>query len=117
MKLAKIVAASAAIVAVAGALAAFGLDLPKVASRSYVDAGQLTNDDVHRNFAGDLKTTRQLVLEQAISADERRVGDLEIAAPQIKAAGGDPRPMLEQAARLRRIIVSYESELRALRSK
>ena len=119
MNLGRIVTISSGVVVIVGALTVFFLDTPKFASQGYVDSGQIINDGVHKDFAGELKSFRQQQLEGAIIADERRAGDLEATASQFKLAdpNADVSVLLETALGLRRGVDAYDAELKALRSK
>ena len=120
MNFGKIAVISTAIVTIAGAFAYFGLDLPKVASQSYVDTGQLINDNVHRKFSGELKSTQEISLENAITIATNRAGDFEVLAIRMRVEGAtasDVRVISDQATAYRETANEYKAQLRAVRSK
>jgi len=120
MNFGKIAVISTAIVTIAGAFAYFGLDLPKVASQGYVDTGQLINDNVHRKFSGELKSTQEISLENAITIATNRAGDFEVLAIRMRVEGApasDVRVISDQASAYRETANEYKAQLRAVRSK
>lgn len=124
MTLKKMAAGVAAIVIAASAFIAYssnvGLDLPKIASQRYVDTGQLINDEAHRKFSGELKSTQEISLENAITIATNRAGDFEVLAIRMKAEGAtasDVRVIFDQATAYRESANEYKAQLRAVRSK
>ena len=120
MNFGKIAAISTAIIAVGGAFALFGLDVPKIASQGYVDTGQLINDNVHRKFSGELKSTQEISLENAINIATNRAGDFDVLAIRMRAEGAtasDVRVISDQATAYRETASEYKAQLRAVRSK
>ena len=124
MTLKKMAAGVAAIVVAASALIVYssdvGLDLPKIASQSYVNTGQLINDEIHRKFTGELKSTQEISLENAITIATNRAGDFEVLAIRMKAEGAtasDVRVIFDQATAYRESADEYKVQLRAVRSK
>jgi len=108
---------SGAVLGVLGIASAAGLGITKIATQDYVAAHARVDDARYAQLAGDLTAARIVGLENAISADERRAGDLDIQATTLTAAGGNARAVLEQAARLRRANGQRERELAKLRGE
>jgi len=101
-----------------------GINLPKLATHNYVEeharvneAVQRVNDDVHEDLAGELKSFRETQLENVILSDERRAGDLEVTATQLRAVDPNAKVghLLDLAAKLRQGVVGYDEELNRLR--
>ncbi len=101
--------------AVVVAAANLGLDFPKFATQSHVAAGIAKTDAQLKFLAGSVKTNRMLSLENAIAADERRAGDLEIQAIQLEQMEQNSRAIRDQVKRLRRAVRQRELELNGLR--
>ena len=116
MSVKQIVAACVALVAFLGALAAIGLDMPKIATQSHVAEHAAKEEARLDILAGSVKTNRMLSLENAIAADERRAGDLEIQAYQIEQTGQSARAVRDQITRLRKAVNKREVELNQLRN-
>ena len=112
-----ITAVAGGIAAVAAAAAVFGIDLPKLATQQHV-ADNIAVESIRIDkLTGEVKSTRMIALENAISADERRAGDLELQAHQLKALGQPARAVTDQVHRLRKAVAKRELELEELRSK
>lgn len=115
-RLVTIVAVAGGITAVAAAAATIGIDFPKLATQSHVSehaAGDKIRLDL---LAGEIKSTRIIALENAIAADERRAGDLEIQVLKLEAAGLNSRAVKDQVSRLRRGVKKRDRELDKLRN-
>jgi len=131
MNLGRIAAVSAATVTVAGALAYFGLDLPKVASQSFVvsrdnalaaiDSAHATMNEVtHATLTGEIKSVKEIGLENAITIALNRAGDFDVLAIRMKAEGAtsrDIRVITDQADAYRNSVNEYRIQLRAIRNK
>ena len=113
-----------AIATVAGGLttmivlaATVGVDMPKLATQSHV-AEHAADEKVRIDkLVGSVKSTRIIALENAISAQELRAGDLEIKAFEMEQAGLDARAVKDQAKQLRKTADRNERELRELRTQ
>lgn len=108
---------TAAVLGILGIASAAGLGLRKIATQDFVAVHERRDDVRYERLAGELKSARIIGLENAISADERRVGDLEIQAAQLKMAGVSSRAVLDQVGRLRRANEQREQELGRLRRR
>jgi len=115
MTLKQIVAVAGGFVAIVTALAFAGIDFPKLATQSHVAKHAAEEKIQLDNLAGSVKSTRIIALENAIAADERRAGDLEIQAYQLEAAGQNSRAVKDQVNRLRKAVRKRERELNELR--
>ncbi len=111
-----IVAIAGGITAVVAAAATIGIDFPKLATQSHVAEHAAKEKVLIDNLAGSVKSTRIIALENAIAADERRAGDLEIQAFQLESAGQNSRAVKDQVKRLRRAVNKRELELNQLRN-
>jgi len=110
-----ITAIAGSIAAIAAAAAVLGIDLPKLATQQHV-ANNIAKESVRIDkLTGEVKSTRIIALENAISADERRAGDLELQAHQLKALGKSARAIIDQVRRLRKAVAGRELELEELR--
>ncbi len=105
-----------AITAVVAAAATIGIDFPKLATQSHVAEHAAKEKVLIDNLAGSVKDTRIIALENAIAADERRAGDLEIQAYQIEQTGQSARAVKDQVNRLRKAVAKRERELNQLRN-
>lgn len=113
-KFAAVIGGLTAVVAFASVM---GMPLPKFATQSLV-AEHATEDNRRFNLlTGEIKSTRILALENAIAADERRAGDLELQAIQLEKVGQGARAVRDQVKLLRRAVSKREFELNGLRSK
>ncbi len=115
-KIATIVIIAGGITAVVAAAATIGIDFPKLAMQSHVAESAAKADARINILAGSVKTNRMLSLENAIAADERRAGDLEIQAYQLETAGQNSRAVKDQIKRLRKAVIKRERELNNLRN-
>ncbi len=131
MTIKKLGIAAAAIVALGGLLT-FVADLfPKLATQGYTqgyvsahardnEAVQRTNDSTHVDFAGELKSTKELALENAITAAQARAGNFEVLAIRLRAEGAPPsdiRTVSDEARRSRGEASDFKDQLRTLRTK
>ncbi len=110
-----IVAIAGAVTAVIAAAATIGIDFPKIATQSYVSEHAAIDKIRIDTLAGSLKDTRIITLENAIAADERRAGDLELQAYQLEKLGQTARAVKDQVKRLRKSVWKRELELESLR--
>jgi len=111
-----IIVIAGGITAIVAAAATIGIDLPKLATQSHV-AERVAKEAVRIDaLAGSVKSTRIIALENAIAADERRAGDLEIQAFQLETAGQNSRAVKDQVKRLRKAVIKREIELNNLRN-
>ncbi len=114
-RVASIAAVAGALTAVVVASASLGIDFPKLATQSHV-AEHAAKEKVRIDaLAGSVKSTRIIALENAIAADERRAGDLELQAYQLKKIGQSFRAITDQVKRLRSAVQVRERELNELR--
>jgi len=104
------------VTAIIVAAAAIGINLPKLATQLHVAERVAEEADRIDVLVGSVKSTRILALENAIAADERRAGDLEIQAYQLEASGQNARAVKDQVKRLRRGVIKRERELNKLRN-
>ncbi len=104
------------ITAVVAAAAVVGIDMPKLATQSYVNNHALEELERFNILAGSAQSTRIIALQNAISADERRAGDLEIQAIQLEKLNQNARPIRDQIRRLHKSIRNNETELQKLRN-
>ncbi len=111
MTVKQIVAACIALVAILGALAAIGLDMPKIATQRHVAASAAAHKVDYDRLAGSVKSARELSLENAIAREELRAGNLEIQAAQLEAAGVDSRALENQVKLLRKSVAKRERQL------
>ena len=111
MSVKKIVAACVVLVAVLGALAAIGLDMPKIATQRHVAASAAAHKVDYDRLAGSVKSARALSLENAIAREELRAGNLEIQAAQLTAAGVNSQALVDQAKLLRKSVAKRERQL------
>ena len=110
-----ITAIAGSIAAIGGAAIVLGIDLPKLATQQHV-ANNIAVESVRIDkLTGEVKSTRIIALENAISADEIRAGDLELQAYQLKALGQPARVIIDQVRRLRKAVARRELELEELR--
>ena len=99
------------ITAVVAAATTIGIDLPKFATQRHV-AEHAAEEEVQRNIlAGEIKSAKELSLENAIAREELRAGNLEIQAAQLKKSGMDSRAMENQAKLLRKSVAKRERQL------
>lgn len=115
-KITMIVVIAGGITVIATAAATIGIEFPRFAMQSYVAEYAAKNKIRIDNLAGSIKSTRIIALENAIAADERRAGDLEIQAYQLETAGQSSRAVKDQIKRLRKAVVKRERELNKLRN-
>ncbi len=112
-----ITAVAGGVAAIAAAAAVLGIDLPKLATQQHVANTISKEADRIDKLTGEVKSTRIIALENAIAADERRAGDLELQAYQLKELGKSARAVTDQVHRLRKAVAKRELELEELRSK
>jgi len=115
MTLKQIAAVAGGFVAIFTALAIAGIDMPKFATQAHVAKHAAEEKIRLDDLAGSMKSTRIIALENAIAADERRAGDLEIQAYQLEKAGQNSRAVKDQVNRLRKAVRKRERELNELR--
>jgi len=115
-KITTIVVIAGGITAVIAAAAAIGIDMPKLATHSHVAKHAAEEKIILDDLAGEVKSTRIIALENAIAADERRAGDLEIQALQLETLGQSARAIKDQVKLLRKGVNKYEAELQGLRN-
>ena len=111
MNVKQIVAACIALVAILGALAAIGLDMPMIATQRHVAASVAAHKVDYDRLAGEVKTARELSLENAIAREELRAGNLEIQAAQLEAVGVDSQTLKNLAKQLRKSVAKRERQL------
>ena len=111
-----ITAIAGGITAIVAAAATIGIDFPKLATQSHVAESVAVEKVRIDELAGSIKDTRIIALENAIAADERRAGDLQLQAHQLEQLGKDARAVNDQVSRLRKAVGKRELELERLRN-
>ena len=111
MSLKRTAAIATGMVAIVVGLAAIGIDLPKVATQAFVETAALPHLKDYDILVGEVKSAKELSLENAIAREELRAGNLEIQAAQLKAAGADSSIMEGLAKDLRKSVAKREREL------
>ncbi len=112
------VAVSIALVAILSAFTEIGLPIPKFASQRHVaDAVGAVSTTHVRDYimlAGEVKTLKQRSLEQAISSNEIRAGNLRLLAEDREAQGKSARSVRDQIRRIESESEDFNTQRKAL---
>ncbi len=117
MNVKQIAGLTAAIIGVVAVLAIVGLEPPKFATQSHVATVAAEHQVEYLLLAGEVKTLEQRSLEQAISSNDIRAGNLTIIAEDREAAGKKAVSLRRQVTRIERQTKQFEKELETLRLK
>lgn len=117
MSVQRTTAITALVLGLLGVASAIGLGFDKIATQEFVATHARRDDTRYAQLAQDVKEATITGLENAISSDDRRMGDLQLQAAQLKAATGtEPRAILDQVERLRRANEDRARKLNKLRN-
>ncbi len=116
MSVQRTTAITALILGLLGVASAIGLGVDKIATQEFVAAHARLDDIRYAQLAEDVKNATITGLVNAISADDRRMGDLMLQAAALEAATGTkPRAILDQVDRLQRANQDRTRKLNKLR--